>query len=408
MSQNARTEDVADLFDGARRGREYEERHDPSAPLTAVAQNGLPPGDDAAAAASATDVRPRQPGQDGQVSVPPAPTLDRGEPVVGKIVSSQEVVTWDPAAGSARSTRGFLRLLGVRRHRKRERLESADRLAECERIIRQATWIRAVNVAVANVKGASGVVPAGLMIGGLLGEIRGGGVAVFEATAERRGLLDLAEGSPTRGLSQLLAGAGQVRSAGTLAGYTAPQTSHAAVIGSTEPRAQLVAGDLPTIRGLLDTYYTATVSVLSHNLESSLGLASLQSADAVVIPTVVSRRALTGVVRTMRVIARHCPHLLGRVVIAVGHSGAPEDPQTVATALEWLTGQMARIGAEYRASREVAQIVPCPHEPAFIADREFSLSAVLPESRRAWSEVTAQAVQRISDEKPVSFEGDWS
>lgn len=371
---------VAELFDGARRQEAYGERlvHPSPAP------SSLDEGDNMAT----------------RVKAPVA----TARAIEGRVVPSRDV-PWSQTTASGGSARGLLRLLGIGRHRKQERREVETRQVECERIIRQSTWIRAVNIAVASTKGASGVTPAALMVGGLLGDIRGGGVAVFEATAERRGLLDVAEGSPVRGLRELLTGAGQVSSAGTLAGYTAPQTSHAAVIGSIGPRAQLSAEDLVVMRHLLDTYYTISVAALNHNLESELGLASLWSADAVVVPAVMSRRSLTGVVRTVQVIARHRPTLLGRVVVALGHSGAPEDPQTSPSGQAWLFEQLTG-AAEQARSAQGPQVVSCPHEPAFIADGEFVLSEVTAASRAAWSDVTAQAVQRIDDSQPVVFEGE--
>ncbi len=383
--QNSQTvdESVTALFDGARRQEAYGERSTYQPPE-----------------------QPSPPIVDDDVATERGERPGASEPAIeGKVVPARDVVPWSENTATTGSARGLLRLLGISRQRKRERLEAETRQAECERIIRQSTWIRAVNIGVANTKGASGVTPAALMIGGLLGDIRGGGVAVFEATAERRGLLDTAEGTPARGLRELLTAAGQVSSAGTLAGYTAPQTSHAAVIGSIGPRAQLTGEDLAVVRRLLDTYYTVSVSALTHNLESPLGLAGLWSADALVVPAVMSRRSLTGVVRTAEVIAAHRPTLLGQVTIALGHSGAPEDPQTNESGRAWLLDQLTRTSAAAR-SAQCPTVIDCPHEPVFIADGEFVLSEVSAASRAAWSDVAAQAVQRIDDSHPVVFEGE--
>jgi len=109
---------------------------------------------------------------------------------------------------------------------------------EDQRIIRQATWTRAVNVLVTNEGGGTGKTPTCIILAGILAFIRGGYVAALEAT-ESRGYLDRrAEGTQQRGLAELLGGAAGVRSAGHVGGYVAPQTSHADVLGSIAGRAE--------------------------------------------------------------------------------------------------------------------------------------------------------------------------
>ncbi|MFC3297796.1 hypothetical protein ACFOD2_16550 [Clavibacter michiganensis subsp. insidiosus] len=68
-----------------------------------------------------------------------------------------------------------------------------------ERVIRQATWSRAVSVLVANRKGGVGKTPTSLILGGVLGSIRGGSVAVVEVTDDPGALGYRAEASRPAG-----------------------------------------------------------------------------------------------------------------------------------------------------------------------------------------------------------------
>lgn len=275
--------------------------------------------------------------------------------------------------------------------------------AKWETIIRQTTWVRAVNIAVMTSKGGNGCTPAALIIGGILANIRGGSVAVFEATVSNGALTGRAEGNPRRGLGELLTGADLISSAGNLAGYTGPQTSYAAVIGSVGSRPQLTPSDVQTTRRVLDTYYQVTVSDMDHNLNAPSSLAAQRSADAAIVPTIADARSLSDAVATVTHLQKTAEHLFtgnvrepGPVVVVLGHSGAPEDPNVTAMALTWLQEKL----------RGLAWVIEAPYEPLFGGDHEVTLSKLSGPSRRAWTHATGLAVKHITGEEPTTFEGD--
>ena len=275
--------------------------------------------------------------------------------------------------------------------------EVADR--ECERVIRQATWTRAMNVIVMNKKGSSCKTPATIIVAGVLASIRGGYVAAWEASEAPGDLADRAEGDPTRGLTELLSASSMVTSAGNLAGYTAPQTSHAAVIGTVSARAALRPQDVLTVRGLLDAYYHLTVTDTANNDQSKTFLTALDTADAVLIPCTLNLQSLRGLQRAMATLEQRAAeqqHLLGiasRVVVVVSHDGGPEDSELAATAVETI-----------RQRYHPRAVVEVPFDPAIRRDGEITLANLSTASLRAWRAVTrhlVDALQEAPEESPI-------
>lgn len=286
---------------------------------------------------------------------------------------------------------------------KAESAEEAAKQHRWEKTIRQTTWVRAVNVAVITRKGGNGSTPAALVIGGILADVRGGSVVVFEATATGGALTGRAEGKPRRGLGELLAGADLISSAGNLAGYTAPQTSYAAVIGSVGYRPQLTPADVRSARKVLDTYYQLTVSDMDHNLDAPSSRAAQRSADAVVVPTVADARSLRDAVETVAHLQKTAAHLFGcngrepgPVVVVLGHSGAPEDPSLAGMARQWLEEQL----------HGLAWVIEAPYEPIFGGDHEVTLADLSAASRQAWTHAAGLVIQHIKGEEPATVEGD--
>jgi MinD-like ATPase involved in chromosome partitioning or flagellar assembly len=252
--------------------------------------------------------------------------------------------------------------------------------------IRQATWTRAVNIIVANPKGGTGKTPTALILAGILGHYRGGYVVAWEAAESMGSLSRRAEGEPLRGLSELLSKIEDIHSAGNLGGYTAPQTSHVDVIGSIARRPVLSAHDIVAVRRVIDAYYRITVTDTGNNPGHEAFAAALATADAAVLPCLVSIDALAGVEEALAVMADDPALSAGlrtRVVVVLGHDGGPEDAE-IASALRRRLEQL-----------DVAAVVEVPFDPAIRLGGEITLSSLSEASNRAWTAVGAAVVQTL-------------
>lgn len=251
--------------------------------------------------------------------------------------------------------------------------------------IRQATWTRSINVIVTNPKGGTGKTPTSLILAGILGHYRGGYVVAWEAAESVGSLGRRAEGTPIRGLAELIGSIDSIRSAGNLGGYTAPQTSHADVIGSVGRRRVLTARDVVAVRQVLDTYYRITVTDSGNNPGHAAYEAALLTADAAVLPCLVSIDALAGVEEALSVMADN-PALAGlrsRVVVVLGHDGGPEDADIAAR----LRARLQQLG--------VAAVIEVPFDPAIRLGGEITLSALSELSSRAWTMVAGAVVESL-------------
>jgi len=375
-----------DLFRGARRAQRYQEADvDPVAAPAGVrledAQQPLRPsaapadashgsglGSDAQVLGEPAGASAAQPGNLPPASIQIAP------------VPSPRPAQWGWRGRVQRGTGGLVKLAP-------EPAELAHR--EALTAIRRATWTRAVNVIVTSPKGGVGKTPTSLLLAGILGHVRGGYVAAWEAAEAPGTLNDRAEGDPTRGLAELLASVDNVHSAGSLGGYTAPQTSHADVIGSITGRAVLTADDVLAARRVLDTYYRITISDTGNNLDHEAYLAALHTADAAVLPCLVSIDALSGVEKTLRSMRDAGGQvaapggLLSRVVVVLGHDGGPEDPR-IATALR---ARLDELG--------VAAVVEVPFDPAIRLGGAITLGSLSEKSTRAWTAAAAAVVETL-------------
>ena len=256
-----------------------------------------------------------------------------------------------------------------------------------ERVIRQATWSRAVSVLVANRKGGVGKTPTSLILGGVLGSIRGGSVAVVEVTDDPGALGYRAEGQPTRGLGELVRDRDEIHSAGQLAGYTAPQTSFASVVASVGPRRELTGDDVIGVSRLIDEYYAMRVMDSGNQPSSSAFRGAIEVTDVLVVPVLNAGDAVLEAVALLdflRELGGHAAMLADNAVIIRLHDGRPEDPAVVA--------RIDRILEDARP----AQIFTVPYD-AHIAERgPISLASLDPEVARAFTAATAGVVQRLA------------
>ncbi len=263
------------------------------------------------------------------------------------------------------------------------------------RVIRQATWTRAVNVLVANERGGVGKTSATLLLAGMLGSYRGGYVAAFEATQARGNLLELCEGNPARGLAELLEHADQVHTAGAVGGYTAPQTSHADVIATIANRDQIGGFDVHKVRSVLDLFYRITVTDSGHNPHGGSWLAAVDTADALVVPVMPRRLAVHGAVRTLNAVSARGEagrRLREHATALITHDGGQEDEELG----KKLPEELAKLGF-----RHVVQI---PYDPHIRSEGELSIGSLEEASIDAWTHAAACVVDTLLDapaESPV-------
>lgn len=299
------------------------------------------------------------------------------------------VTTDDRPTVATEGLRGVLSKLGIRMApgiEERARLQAEESLRRDEQTIRQATWTRAQGVLIANRKGGTGKTPTAIGVGGVLAAVRGGSVAIMEVSDDRGGLSFRAEGSPKLGMGELVRDVDKIRSAGQLAGYTAPQTSFAAVIGSVGNRPPLTGEDVEAVSRVIDEYYGIRVMDSGNQPSSSAFQAAVATADALVVPVFNSADSVLEAIDLLDLLrssGAHAAQLAENAVIIRITDGRPEYPQIVERLDRLITG--ARV-------REVHAVPFDQH----IAERgQITLDKLSPAARRAFTAATAAVVRSL-------------
>ena len=259
-------------------------------------------------------------------------------------------------------------------------------VVDYERVIRQATWTRAVSVLVANTKGGVGKTPVSLILGGVLGSVRGGSVCVLEVADDSGALSFRAEGTPMLGVGELARDVATITSAGRLAGYTAPQSSFASVIGSTGHRPALTRDDVVAIASVIDEFYAIRIMDSGNQGSSSAFAGALETADVLVVPILNSGdSALEGISMVQRLAAmggREADLARHAVVLRLS-DGRPELPWVV----EGVDKLLADAG--------IRHVVNIPYDE-HIADRgQITIEKLSPPTYRAFAAATAAIVQAL-------------
>ncbi len=233
------------------------------------------------------------PGQGNAPSTPPAPRGVPEEIVFGRAPAHAE----READRATTGLRGVLSSLGIPMKPSAAEVAARQRraaLGENQTTIRQATWTRAVSVLVANPKGGAGKTPTSLCLAGVLASLRGN-VVIVEVSDDPGKLLFRSEHerTPALGLGELVRDVDQITTAGQLAGYTAPQTTRAHVLGTPGRRAPLDGDAVGRVVAKLDEFYSIRVMDSGNQYTSSAFVAALKATDVLVIPITAGGDAAT-------------------------------------------------------------------------------------------------------------------
>ena len=259
--------------------------------------------------------------------------------------------------------------------------------AEDERIIRQTTWTRAVSILVANPKGGVGKTPTALILGGILAATRGGSVCVMEVSDDPGALTFRSEGNPRLGIGELARDTDTVRSAGQLAGYTAPQTSFAAVLGTVGIRPQLTADDVTALSALVDDYYAIRIMDSGNQPSSSAFHGAVGSADLLVIPVLNAGDAALeaiALLAKLRTMGGKAARIADRAIIVRSSDGRPESPRVVDRVDQIL------------ADAGLTDIHTIPYDPHIAERGEITLDKLHPATRDAFTAAAATAIRTLA------------
>jgi MinD-like ATPase involved in chromosome partitioning or flagellar assembly len=294
-----------------------------------------------------------------------------------------------PVRVAQRGARGMLAKLGMKVSpgaAEEAAIEIAERLRQHEDIVRQATWTRAVSILIANPKGGVGKTPTALLLGGVLAAIRGGSVCIMEVSDDPGALTFRSEGAPTRGLGELVRDAGTIRSAGQLAGYTAPQTSFAAVVGSIGSRPRLEGVDVTAVAAVVDDYFSIRVMDSGNQPSSTAFQAAVEMTDILVVPTFDAGDAAleaAALLDTLRQAGGKSAALADTAIVLRLHDGRPENLQVIKRVDSILS------------SHGIEHVHTIPYD-AHIAERgQLSLAKLAAPTRRAITAAAADVVTTL-------------
>lgn len=388
----------AGVFGGAARASQYVEEDTIGAPPRRredppATEDGLPvlppmPGEVAVAAAPAPATEAPE--------TPPMPRAAEQAPTRSDSTSilfggAPTVPAEAPAAKPVSGWQGLLAKLGLSSGPSPEeiaRLEHAQRQARFEEEVRRAVWTRAVSVLVANRKGGVGKTPVSLLLAGAMASIKGGSVAVLDAADDSGALRLRAEGTPRLGMGELVRDIDQVKTAGQLKGYTAPQTSFADVIGSAPERPRLTGEDVVNVSRVVDEFYSIRVMDSGNVYRAEAFQGAVSVTDVLVIPVTNAGDAVIDALELLRQLrdSGGAPRRLAESAVVLRlHDGRPETP-AVADEVERLLRDAG-----------VTTLLDIPYD-AHIAERgEISLGKLQASTREAFVAAAAAVVRTLQD-----------
>ena len=328
------------------------------------------------------------------IAIPRRPIGNPSEPALADLFGGSDhdlglLSTAPQAQGAQRGLRGVLSRLGFSMTPGPAELaerEQTEALRRDEETIRQATWTRAVSVLVANQKGGVGKTPSAIIVGGVLAAARGGSVCILEVSDDPGALSFRAEGNPARGMGELVRDVDTISSAGQLAGYTAPQTSFASVIGTVRRRPRLTHDDVVAVAAVVDQYYGIRIMDSGNQPSSSAFQGAVDTADALVIPVFNAGDAVLEAVALLDVLRSaggKAASLAEHATILRLTDGRPENRQVV----DRVDQIIADAGVE--------QVFTIPYDPHIAERGQITLDHLDPQTRWAFAAAAAGVVRTL-------------
>jgi MinD-like ATPase involved in chromosome partitioning or flagellar assembly len=360
-------------FAGASRAEQYIEVEDTAAAEPSFAETAPVMDEPAAAAPLATEETPGVPVAVARSSVP-----DIG--LVGLAA---------PAPKASSGIRGLVGKLGITvapSKAEAAKLEAAELQRLDEEVIRQTTWTRAVSILIANPKGGVGKTPTALALGGVLAATRGGSVCILEVSDDPGALTFRAEGNPKLGLGELVRDVETIRSAGQLAGYTAPQTSFASVIGTVGRRQRLSKDDVVEVARVIDEFYNIRVMDSGNQPSSSAFAGAVATADALVVPIYNTGDAVIealSLLDELRATGGHAAALADAAILLRLTDGRPEN-LAVVERVEAMIGDAG-----------FAQQFVIPFDPHIAERSQISLARLTQPTVRAFTAAAAGVIRSL-------------
>jgi MinD-like ATPase involved in chromosome partitioning or flagellar assembly len=268
------------------------------------------------------------------------------------------------------------------------RLEIEAQLRRDEEVVRQTTWTRAVSILVANPKGGVGKTPSALALGGVLASIRGGSVCILEVSDDPGALTFRAEGTPKLGLGELVRDVDTIRSAGQLAGYTAPQTSFASVIGTVGRRQRLSRDDVVDVARVIDDFYAIRVMDSGNQPSSSAFAGAVATADALVVPAYNTGDAILEAINLLtelRVQGGEAAELANRATLLRLTDGRPESSAVVERVEQMIN------------DAGFAQQFAIPFDPHIAERSQITLARLAPLTIQAFTATAAGVVRSLQN-----------
>ena len=211
-------------------------------------------------------------------------------------------------------------------------------------------------------------------------------MCILEVSDDPGALSFRAEGNPARGMGELVRDVDTITSAGQLAGYTAPQTSFASVIGTVRRRPRLTHDDVTAVAAVVDQYYGIRVMDSGNQPSSSAFQGAVDTADVLVIPVFNAGDAVLEAVALLDVLRSaggKAASLADHATILRLTDGRPENRQVV----DRVDQIIADAGVE--------QVFTIPYDPHIAERGQITLDRLDPQTRRAFAAAAAGVVRTL-------------